>query len=58
MEVLPITQDGCFTYNTRWQFYVQHSVADLHITQVAVLLITQEEILRIKQGESFTYNRV
>ena len=58
MEVLPITQDGCFTYNKSWKFYVQHSVADLHITQVAVLLITQEEILRIKQGESFTYNRV
>jgi len=40
MEVLPITQDGCFTYNTMWQFYVQHSVADL----------------RIAQGGSFTYN--
>ena len=40
MEVLPITQDGCFTYNKSWKFYVQHSVADLHI----------------KQGGSFTYN--
>jgi len=42
MEVLPITQDGCFTYNKRWQFNVQHSVPDLHITECG----------------SFTYNTV
>jgi len=39
---LRVTQGGSFTYNTFWQFYIQHSL----------------DILRVTQCGRFTYNPV
>jgi len=53
--VLPKTRGASFKSNKGWHFYMSEWVAILRVTQLAVLRMTQVEILSVRNGGNFRY---